>query len=187
MCITPPIILDNTFLENISPAMMFWMISIATGLLIYSGKTKYTPVMTEKDEIEQIRLNAFLKALAVGMYISCVTPCIIFSNGESIIFMFAMIAAATIIIIFSSGKNKSFTPNEAMKESGGNLNRQKKPTPSLYKVLVAVLWVCASLLYIYLTIVTGFVTVLATWMIFPIAAALQGLMRAVFDYVEAVK
>ena len=187
MCITPPIILDNTFLKNISPAMMFWMISIATGLLIYSGKTKYTPVMTEKDEIEQIRLNAFLKALAVGMYISCVTPCIIFSNGESIIFMFAMIAAATIIIIFSSGKNKSFTPNEAMKESCGNLNRQKKPTPSLYKVLVAVLWVCASLLYIYLTSVTGFVTVLATWMIFPIAAALQGLMKAVFDYVEAVK
>jgi hypothetical protein len=58
---------------------MFWMISIATGLCIYSDITKFVPVIDDERTVKQIKKKGILKATAVGMYISCVTPVIFFS------------------------------------------------------------------------------------------------------------
>ncbi len=192
LCVTPAILFSNTpVLEVFSAAIMFWMISLATGLLVYSRMTKYTPVTDNEAEVMQIKRFAFLRALAIGFYISCVTPCIFLSQtplaAVSPVFMFLIIAAATVLVIISSGKKTYSKADDTMVENFKEWNSRKKSTSALYKILVAILWVTTSFLYIYLTIATGIITVAVTWILFLVAVALQNLMKAIFDYAEAGK
>lgn len=189
LCVTPTIFLAATPLVAISPVFMFLMIAVATGLIIYSGKTKYIPVMTNSQNIAKTKQNGILKAVAIGLYICCVTPCILLAETSlvaiSAVFMFLMIAAATVIIVVN--KNSGTKPNTTMVESFKQWNNKKKATSALYKILVALLWVLISITYIYITFSAGIISASVTWVIFLVAGALQNLMRAIFDYVEASK
>ena len=200
LCITPTIFLSSTnfgFLNDISPVFMFWMISIATGLCIYSDITKFVPVIDDEKTVKQIKKKGILKATAVGMYISCVTPVIFFSpdffgtlSNISPVFMFLMIAAATVIIIMSKGIEAP-KPSVNMVEDFKEWSGRKKKTSGLYKGIVAILWVTASIVYIcltaYIAISVNLFAVSFTWIIFIIAIAVQHLIRAIFDYSEANK
>lgn len=191
LCITPVIFLSSTPLCDISPVFLFLMISTATGLLIYNKRTSLVPVMKNEDEIKQVKLYALIKAVAIGMYISCVIPCILFSNTPleefSVIFMFVMIAAATVLVIIGKNRYKYIKSDETMVENFKEWNNNKKSRGALYRSLVGVLWVVTSFAYLYITFATGFYTVSVTWIIFLVAVALQNLMRAIFDYVGAEK
>lgn len=192
LCVVPPILTEtnDAFLNSLGPALMFVFISVATGLLIYNRKTRYISTVTDKTETVKIKRNALLKASAVGMYISCVVPCILIGDlgvlggciGTSL--MFCMIAAATFMIVFSNRNNNTYVKkNDTMVENFKQWNSRKIKHTALYRALVAVLWTAASIVYIIITVATLAVTV--TWIIFPAAAALQNLMRAVFEYSEA--
>ena len=190
LCFTPCILLSGTpLIEDIAPAFMFFMISIATGLLIYGKKTKY--VICEKDtaKASTIKKKALMRATAVGMYISCVTPCILLASTPLVeispVFMFMMIALATVIIVLSKDNDTYTKADDTMVENFKEFNGRKKHTSSLYKLLVAILWITTSIVYVYLTIATGLVTVVVTWIVFLVAVAIQNLMKAIFDYVEA--
>ena len=74
-----------------------------------------------------------------------------------------------------------------MVENFKEWNSKKKSTSVLYRILVAILWVTTSFVYLYITFITGFATATVTWIIFIVAVAVQNLMRAIFDYVEAEK
>lgn len=189
LCVTPTIFLSMTPLVAISPVFMFLMIAVATGLIIYGSRTKYVPVMTDAQNIATTKRGAVLKAIAIGLYICCVTPCILLAETSFVVispvFMFLMIAAATVIIVVN--KNSNTKPDTTMVENFKQWNGQKRATSTLYKILVAVLWVLISLIYIYITFSTGLVTASVTWVIFLVAVALQNLMKAIFDYVEASK
>ncbi len=187
LCVTPCIFFAETGFENLGPVLMFFMISVATGMLIYSKMTKFAPVIDAQDA-GKIKKKAILRAVAVGMYISCPTPCIILSESFaeiSPVFMFLMIAAATVFIILSNADKSYKKTDETMVENFKEWNSRKKSTSALYKILVALLWVTASVVYILLTVATGFVTAAVTWIVFLIAVALQHLMKAIFDYSEA--
>lgn len=191
LCVTPCILLSGTALVEISPVFMFLMISAATGLLIYRNKTKYIILEENPEKVSKIRTNAILKAVAVGMYISCVTPCILLAQTPLVtispVFMFLMIAVATVIIVFTRDKNGYTKADETMVENFKEFNGRKHKTSALYKALVAILWVTTSFLYIFITGVSGFAAASVTWIIFLVAIALQNLMKAIFDYVEARK
>lgn len=195
LCVTPVIFLSeidfgHLNLENFGVVLMFFMISTATGLLIYGGMTKFVPTMDE-GTAKKLKNKAALRAAAVGMYISCPTPCIIFDDtpivNVSPVFMFLIVAAATVMIILSKTDRSYRKADDTMVESFKEFNGRKKKTSALYKILVAILWVTTSFIYIWLTVVTGFVTVAVTWVVFLVAVALQNLMKAIFDYVEASK
>lgn len=191
LCVTPCILLASTPLVDISPIFMFFMISVATGLLIYNGKTKYLICEQDQSKAAIVKRNAILRAVAVGMYISCVTPCIALASTPLVevspVFMFLLIAIATVIIVFARDKGNYVKADDTMVENFKEFNGRKKKTSALYKVLVAILWVTTSILYVYITIVTGVLTASVTWVIFLVAVALQNLMKAIFDYVEAGK
>lgn len=191
LCFTPCIVLDSTPLADISPIFMFFMIGVATGLLIYNKATKYLICEPNPAKVSVVKRNAILRAIAVGMYISCVTPCIALSPTPladvAPVFMFLLIAIATVIIIFARDKGTYVKANDTMVENFKEFNGRKKKTSALYKALVAILWVTTSILYIYITIATGVLTASVTWIIFLVAVALQNLMKAIFDYAEAVK
>ncbi len=190
LCATPCILLaEIPFLSDISPVFMFFMISIATGLIIYGNKTKYVVCETDMAKASTIKKKALLRATAIGMYISCVTPCILLASTPLVeispVFMFMMIALATVIIVLSKDSNHYTKADDTMVENFKEFNGKKKHTSALYKILVAILWVTTSIVYVYLTIATGLVTVVVTWIIFLVAVAVQNLMKAIFDYVEA--
>lgn len=189
LCFTPCVLLAETALTAVSPAFMFFMISIATGLLIYSSKTKYVVCENDKEKISAIKKKALIRATAVGMYISCVTPCILLAETALVeispVFMFLMIALATVMIVLSRDNNAYTKADDTMVENFKEFNGRKKQTSALYKLLVAILWVTTSIVYVYLTIATGIVTVVVTWIVFLVAVAVQNLMKAIFDYVEA--
>lgn len=195
LCVTPVVIFSeidfgHLNLENFGVVLMFFMISTATGLLIYSGMTKFVPTMDEVTA-KKSKTKAALRAAAVGLFISCPTPCIILDNSPLVnvspVFMFLIIAAATVMIILSKANKGYCRADDTMVESFKEFNGRKKKTSALYKILVAILWVTTSFIYIWLTVVTGFVTVAVTWVVFLVAVALQNLMKAIFDYVEASK
>lgn len=191
LCFTPCILLEATPLATASAAIMFFMISIATGLIIYGARTKYIICETDKDKITAIKKKALLRAVAVGMYISCVTPCILLAETALVevspVFMFLMIALATVIIVLSKDRTSYTKADDTMVENFKEWNGKKKETSALYKILVAILWITTSILYVYITVATGLVTVVVTWVIFLVAVAVQNLIKAIFDYVEARK
>ncbi len=195
LCVTPVIFLSeidfgNLNLENFGVILMFFMISTATGLLIYGSMTKFVPTMDEVTA-KKLKNKATLRAVAVGLYISCPTPCIILDNSPLVnispVFMFLIVAAATVMIILSKTDKSYRKADDTMVESFKEFNGRKKKTSALYKILVAILWVTTSLIYIWLTIATGLITVSVTWILFLVAVAVQNLMKAIFDYVEASK
>ncbi|MGN1138539.1 MAG: permease prefix domain 1-containing protein [Ruminococcus sp.] len=192
LCVVPNILFGMIpALETLGPAMMFLMISTATGLLIYGKMTQYFPVITDENEKSKINFTAITRAVAVGMYISAVTPCIALAETPlaaiSPIFMFMMIAGATVLIIFSGRKSTYTKTDDTMVENFKEWNSKKKSTSALYKILVAILWVTTSFVYLYITFITGFATATVTWIVFLIAVAVQNLIRSIFDYVEATK
>ena len=198
LCVTPVIFLGELSMGQLGVVAMFLMISVATGLIIYSSITKFVPVITEESTVKHLRTKATLRAVAVGMYISCTTPVILLAESSfgiltniSPIFMFLMIAAATILIIMSKTDKKSKSTNSNMVEDFKEWSGRKKKTSGLYKAIVAVLWVTASFIYIFLTaymfFANGIFTASVTWIIFLVASALQNLIRAIFDYSEANK
>lgn len=195
LCVIPAILFSFTSVPTIGAAFMFLMVSTATGLLVYQKKTKFLPLMTQADEISQVKKYAIMRAVGVGLYISCVVPCILLFETPladiSAIFIFILIAGATVLMIVSR-KPKTYTKtDDTMVENFKEWNSRKKATSGLYKGLVAVLWGLASLIYLFVTLYSIFAGSIfvctISWIIFLIAVALQNLMRAIFDYVEASK
>lgn len=191
LCTTPCIILGTTSLASISPAIMFVMISVATGLIIYANMTKYVVVMDNEDQKRKLKNRSLLRAIGVGCYISCVIPCILLASTPmeniSPVFMFIMIAVATVLVILSKNRNEYQKTDETLVENFKEFNSRKKTSSALYRTLVAILWVVTAFLYVYLTYITCFSATMVTWIIFIIAIAVQNIMRAIFDYVEASK
>lgn len=128
-----------------------------------------TPTTAEKDHRKMMR------AVAIGMYICCVLPVIILDNvGYGVLgvcLMFLLIAAATVLIIIAS---KDEGENEEDEKS-------KQPESPWEKTLNTITLV----LFLAMSFATGAWYI--TWLIWPIMAAIKGIIRACQDLKEANK
>lgn len=194
LCVSPILFCDAVDLNvSIGVCAMFLMISTATALLIYSNITKLLPIETNLSKRKQLQTFALLRACAVGGYISCAVPVIFFSEiyaeTVGVILLFVVLAASTAAIILSSIFFPTKNTSGTMVESYNNPADRELKTQKAYRALTAVLWTVASFVYLFITIY-GIVNIsykvgLVTWVIFIIAFAMQRLMRAIFDYLEA--
>ena len=120
-----------------------------------------------------------MRAVAIGMYICCVVPVIALGNiGDGILgvcLMFLMIAAATVLIIMSSDGKR-----EVRHGSEGH-----EPQHPAYKLIDSIFTVVMFVLYFGLSFQTGAWHI--TWLIFPIFACVDGIVKAVFDLLEGKK
>ena len=236
--IIPPIILSEFggFFDLLGAALMFVFAAVATGLLVGGGRAP-TP---EKQKTRTMR------ALAIMLYILCVVPPILTSNGGvfltnvGVCLMFLMIAAATSLIILSSGKGGNAvqaekteapaapTPPPAPQKSlawrigtplywiiaamlffaGCNLGlwmyawivfplfsalehlivgciRMAKGGHGGLRAATGLLWLALLTVYVYLNERTG--AWLVTWLVFPIGAALRGILSGIFELVKGEK
>jgi hypothetical protein len=195
--IFPLILLDNIYIFNysvhLSGAITFWIISIATGFLIYGCKTKFFPAIKDYTARSKIKTNTIMVIISIELYISCLTPFFILREiigGLSFIFVAIVLGAATGILIYAN-KNKTPLPIDANFEARyAEWSKQKKQTSALYKALVAILWVTISIIFIIITFTVGIydpINFIISCSIFLLAIALQNLMKAIFEYVGVSK
>ena len=121
-----------------------------------------------------------MRAVAIGMYICCVVPVIALGNiGDGVLgvcLMFLMIAAATALIILASGGSKE-EKREAKEPQG--------PRQELREAVKKTLSTVALVLFLVVSFATGAWYI--TWLIFPIMAAVRGIVFACMDLKEAGK
>ena len=116
-----------------------------------------------------------LTAVAVGLYILCAVPLIILSEAGydtlGVISAISIAAVATVAIIIASGGE-----SHTQKEKDDDEDRNQPPMQKAINSLVDVLGLIA---YLFISFQTGAWHI--TWVIFPIIAALNGIVRAIFD------
>lgn len=121
-----------------------------------------------------------MRAVAVGMYICCVIPVIVLGTyGNAIlgvVLMFLLIAAATVLMILADdGKDK--------KENDCGCDSARTPIDPLRRTIRKIITTAAVCVFLLLSFATGAWYV--TWLIFPIAGALNQLINACMDLKEA--
>lgn len=118
-----------------------------------------------------------MRAVAIGMYICCAVPVIALGNVGSgtlgVCLMFLMIAAATVLIILSSGGTKQ--------ESAP----VQEPQSELRKAVKSVSGILTLGIYLVISFWSGAWYI--TWLVFPISGAIEGIVKAVLDLKEASK
>ena len=118
-----------------------------------------------------------LRAVAVGLYIICMIPLIVLSemgmDTLGLCGMLSIVAVATVAIIVAGGK-ESTTKEPAPEETP----RQELRT-AVHKVIRAI----GLVIYFVISFATGAWHI--TWLVFPIMAAVWGLVKACIDLKEA--
>ena len=118
------------------------------------------------------RKQKILRALGVGLCILCPVPVIIlehtrYENMVGVPLMFLLIAAATVLMILSARDGRKAETSEDRRRSMGGI-----------------LWPIATLIYFVISFLTR--AWFITWLIFPIAGAVSGLIHAILDLKEAI-
>lgn len=196
LCVTPWIFFGMLGCAEFGVILMFLMISTATGLLIYNRSTKLFPLENNPNITRSTKIRSIMRSVAIGLYISCPVPAILsnminINGGIGALGLFFFIAAATALLILSKNFDTYVKTDDTMVENFKEFNSRKKQSSIVYKILVAILWATISITYIIITIVgmqTVSIAIAAiSWIIFILGIALQQLIKAIFDYVEASK
>ncbi len=122
--------------------------------------------------------KTIMHAVAIGLYICCVIPVVALSAvGDGVIgvcVMFIMIAAATVLLILSSDEKEEKKAESAQRFT---------PSQELRKAVKKAMSAVALLVFLAVSFSTNAWHV--TWLIFPIMAALRGIIFACMDLKEA--
>ncbi len=114
-----------------------------------------------------------LRGIAIALYILCPAPVLVLQDEIGVCGLLALVAVATVLMVIAGGKS---TPTEKAVES-------TDPKLQLRKSVSSVIWSVCVCAYLILSFSTGAWYI--TWMIFPIAGAVQGLVYACMDLKEA--
>lgn len=121
-----------------------------------------------------------LRAVAIGLYILCPIPLFVLSElGMDTIGLcgtIGLVAVATVLILL--GRKKS-SGNEKKEEDD---DVRRSPRQELRKGVNSLIWAIGLAVYFIISFAT--MAWYVTWVIFPIIAAVQGLVRAILDLVE---
>lgn len=131
------------------------------------------------DPEEEPVLNSIMRAVAIGMYIISIIPLIVldrFGLAEiGLCGTLLIVAAATVILILF--KKKGETPDSPARSADPGSPSSELKT-SVRKLISAL----GLAVYLILSFLTG--AWFITWLVFPITAAVQGLVNACIDLKE---
>lgn len=151
----------------------------------FLGEASVTPMArpaspsTQPQLPEKYRwISGVLLGVAVMMYILCVVPVI--ATGSPV-GMFVMIAVATCLLILRSYLPGKSCSNEEKEDAPEEKKRDSGLCASINGLIRALALVC----YLILSFTTMAWHI--TWVIFPISAAVQGVVRACFELMEGEK
>lgn len=121
-----------------------------------------------------------LRAIAVALYILCPLPLLALADTGLEVYglcgLLAIVAVATALIMLGSPSKQA-----------GEEPAQKPLTPrqELWNSIRTLMGILTLMVYLAVSFLT--MAWYATWLIFPIAAALEGILKAILDLKESVK
>lgn len=143
---------------------------------------QYVP-FNQQEVDEAGKRSAILNSAAIGLYILCPVPCVIFQNTFGVVLLFLFVAAATCLLIYNKlskpyyrGKGQSIVDDFRIWQ---NKNSEQH---KLYDTIHGALWMVIVVLYLAVSFLTGAWGI--SWLIFLIGAALDQILRAIFDLME---
>ena len=137
------------------------------------------PRYTEEQIEQSRRRSALCVSIAVMLYILCVIPVIIWEE-YGVIAMFVMVAIATGLLIYNNMTKLSYKKSddsevEEFKEWQDQSSDQKK----LYKAIKGAITSLVVVVYIVVSFTTHAWHI--TWVIFLIGAAIENVVKAIFE------
>lgn len=130
------------------------------------------------EEAEAKKLNRkMMTGLAIGLYILCPIPLFIIQNEIGLCLLLVIVAIATGILIWRGG--------EAVEEHKRAEQAHMRPETELERSISKLVSTVTLIIYLIVSFSTG--AWFITWIIFPIAGAVKGLIRALLDLKEAEK
>lgn len=136
----------------------------------------HSPVEMEK----QHKKSAMLVSVSIMLYILSVIPLFIFQNEFGLILMFIIVAAATGLIIYNDMTRPKYQKlDDTLVEEFKEWKTTNSKNNSLYKAISSALWLCTTAIYLAISFSTSAWHI--TWIIFLIAAAIESIIKAMFD------
>lgn len=171
VCVTPTILFDGLLGgkagEAVGVSLMFLIAAAATGLVVYSANrtVKKTPARTAAVQKEtEEKTTSKLSSILTPIYWICVVGVFcalgVFWGWPFAWLVFPMVGAVADMI------------------RGAVLMFQKQPGGAK-KLTVGISWAVITALYLILTVRTG--AWYATWLLFPMGAALGGVINGIFE------
>lgn len=171
VCVTPTILFDDLLGgkagEAVGVSLMFLIAAAATGLVVYSANrtVKKTPARTAAVQKEtEEKTTSKLSSILTPIYWICVVGVFcalgVFWGWPFAWLVFPMAGAVADMI------------------RGAVLMFQKQPGGAK-KLTVGISWAVITALYLILTVRTG--AWYATWLLFPMGAALGGVINGIFE------
>lgn len=138
------------------------------------------PVPTPEQKNHDTPTKKLLRAIAIGLYILCPLPLFILSElgmpTLGLCCLLAIVAVATVLIILGG---KDSEEDKAEKKP----NAPATPQQELYNAISNAIRTAGLIIYFVVSFLTGAWHI--TWLIFPIMAAVRGLVKAILDLKEA--
>ena len=133
-----------------------------------------------EDNNKQKQRTALLTAIAIGLYIFSPVPVILIQNEIGVVFLFVFIAIATGILVFNGiTKSKSQPVPDTMVEEFKEWRERNNGKNQLQKSVLSAIWAVGVVIYFVISFSTGAWYI--TWVIFLIIAAVEGIVKALFD------
>lgn len=134
-----------------------------------------------KEEIEESRKkSAIYTSVAVMLYILSVLPVIADLEVIGISLMFVMIALATGLIIYNNKTHiRHYKIDDTIVEDFKKWNKENDGKRALRKSISSVVWSLCLAIYFLISFTTMAWHI--TWVIFPIAAAVDNIIKAIMD------
>lgn len=137
------------------------------------------PITERSDDKEEFARK--MRALAIGLYIVSLAPTILLDTMVHLselgfIFTLMIVAAATVIMIIYSKKNANEAP------ANPHPWQEDSPNSELKKSIRKLVFAVGLAVYLLINFATG--AWFITWLIFPITAAINGIINACIDLKE---
>ena len=172
--VIPPIICGELggFFDLLGPSLMFLFVAAATGLLLCGGRVADS----------ELRHKRRLRALAIMLYILCVVPTILTSEGSAALqtvgtcLMFLIAAAATVLIVLSAGKRTAASNDKETTDDSAPKPAAPAPAPKkslAWQIGTPLYWIAAALLFFA---GCSFGLWMYAWLVFPLFGALSDII-----------
>lgn len=143
--------------------------------ILGSTGVQSVPAANRQPEAREPARRTLVRAVAIALYILSPLPLFLIQDEVGLCLLLVIVAVATALLIFS-GKGRTVSGSAPDEEND-------TPRTRLQKSVGAVVWAAGLAIYLILSFATGAWYV--TWVIFPIAGSVQGLINACLDLKEA--
>ena len=151
-----------------------------TGLIDKLERPAEKLMFTKEEIMADKRRSAIITSIAVGLYILCVVPVLIFGEAGSgvpgVVLMFVMIAAATVMLIYNNMTR--------LVKDDDDEDEEERNLPPVLRAVNSVITAITLVVYLALSFVTGAWHI--TWVIFIISSLTKKLVKAIFELKEVL-